>query len=116
MLPRVPLPPADIADESPQFFCLDDLRIQTNEVVPSRDAKGKKESLESSRRIYKAIADVDSISLGEYLIELCDGKIAATKHVLLSFNFKSSATRHKRIEEGWKQLQLESGAAHMGVD
>lgn len=38
---RVPLPPADIADESPRLLCLDEVRIQSSKVVPSRDAKGK---------------------------------------------------------------------------
>ena len=55
-----------------------------------------------------------------YLIEICNGKIGlgitAPKHVLLLFDSKSSATRHKRMEEGWKQLQLESSTVNMGVD
>lgn len=33
-----------------------------------------------------------------------------------SVRLKSSATRHKRMEERWKQLQLESGTVNMGVD
>lgn len=57
---RVPLPPADVADKSPRLFCLDEVRIQTSKVVPSRDGRGKKESLESPGVFHKAIADAIS--------------------------------------------------------
>lgn len=57
---RVPLPPADIADESPRLFCLDEVRIQTSKVVPSRDARGKKNRWRAPGVFYKAIADVIS--------------------------------------------------------
>lgn len=54
-----------------------------------------------------------------YLIKLCDGMIGENgteARAFLPFDSKSSATRYKRVEEGWKQLQLESGAVNMGVD
>lgn len=40
----------------------------------------------------------------------------APKYVLLPFDSKNSATRHQRVEEGWKELQSESGTVDMEVD
>lgn len=55
VLPTVPLSPADVADESPRSFCLDEVCIQSSKFVQSRDAKGKKESLKSPWCMYKVI-------------------------------------------------------------
>lgn len=72
---RVPLPPADIADESPRLLCLDEVRIQSSKVVPSRDAKGKKIAREPRAYVQGDRGCRSSISVGIYLIEVYDGKI-----------------------------------------